>query len=158
MGGKSECADFEELYKRFEDETVKARIKSTGEWYIKKALRYKNMYYWFSFINITLPLATTIISTGVFGEQHIKWITALLSAGATLAASSLALLKCRDKWTLYRHTVEQIKKKLSLYWACDESERSVCKLMVSLENCMEEEHNEWYKQTKEHEAGQQGSK
>lgn len=157
-GYKPECNDFEKLYERFDDETMKSRIKSTGEWYIKKALKYKNMYYIFSFINIIFPLVVTVISTGVFGDKYIQGITVGLSAGVTLAASSLTFLKCRDKWTLYRHTIEQIKKELALYWVCNKEERKECELMKVLEKYMEEEHNEWYRQSKESETNSSESK
>ena len=41
----TEMEDFEILYKNIGNEVIKERIRSSGQWYIERSIRYKRYFY-----------------------------------------------------------------------------------------------------------------
>lgn len=97
------------------------------------------------FMTIVMPLLTTLFSAWVgISQSYAKNIVSLCSMLAALAASALCLLKCQEKWILYRTTVEKMKKILSMHRAVQLGEDELIKLMRDLEDCMDNERVKWH--------------
>ena len=54
-------------------------------------------------------------------------------------------MKCGEKWTLYRSTIEMMKRELTLYWVNAADEKALENLVYKLEKIMDKEHNKWEK-------------
>lgn len=140
--GKKEKKDLEILYTKIPNETEKIRIQSCVEWYTEHAILYKWIFYILSIIGIVLPLVVTTLNVAGNGEKT-KFVTVICSAFISLCASLLTLTKCHEKWTLYRSTLESMKRVLMHYWCEKEENREVRNLILKLEECMEAEHLKW---------------
>lgn len=144
----TEMEDFEILYRNIENEVIKERIRSSGEWYIERAIRYKRYFYTLSIISIILPLIISSINIlgGVY-ESQVRIITTIASAGVSFITGMLTFTKCGEKWTLYRSTIELIKSELTLYWTKtpDSDGKDLANLVYRLDEIMNKEHNSWKK-------------
>lgn len=126
------------------DEVLQKRLRGSMEWYMKNAVKNKRRFYILSFMTIVMPLLTTLFNAWMgISEAYAKNIVSLCSMLAALAASALCLLKCQEKWILYRTTVEKMKKMLSMYRAVQLGEDELIKLMRALEDCMDNERVKW---------------
>lgn len=141
---KKEIAEIANLCSIIEDQILQKRIQGSMEWYMNKAVVNRTRFYVFSFMTIIMPLLTTMINAweGI-PETGVKNIVSLSSMLTALAASSLCLLKCQEKWVLYRSTVEKMKKLLSLYRTGEIGKDKFSELMRELEDCMDEERKKW---------------
>lgn len=83
------------------------------EWYSRKAVLYKKIFFILSTINIAAPL----ISTYIISAQEQSMFAAILSVLATFSASMLALFNVNDKWVTYRSASEYLKSQYTLYCA-----------------------------------------
>ena len=136
---RNEKADFEELYKGISNEVFRARIKSAGNWYIERAIRLKKWFYIFEVISIILPLVISGLNS--YGKANMMvTICALLT---TLVTSILAFTKWREKWMLYRTTIEQMKRELTLYWVNGPNDEKTKELAKTIEAIMAQEHEMW---------------
>ena len=142
----SEMEDFEILYKDIENKVVRERIRSAGEWYIDRAIRYKRYFYTLSVIGIIVPLLISCINIlGInYGEQ-VRVITTVASAVVSFTTSLLTFSKVKEKWTLYRNTIELIKRELTLYAIKKENDEDLVNLVCDLEELMSEERVRWEK-------------
>lgn len=142
---KEEKEDFEKLYQNIPNEVLKARIKSSGNWYIERAIRFKRLFEILGLISIILPLIISILNN--FEKTNLAVsICALLTA---LVTSLLTFTKCREKWTLYRTTIEQIKRELTLYWVDELNDEKLKELAIKIEDIMAQEHKVWIQDLKE---------
>lgn len=142
----TEMQDFEILYKNIENEVIRERIRTTGQWYIENAIRYKYYFYTLSIVGIVLPLI--ISSVNVLGCDYknlIRIVTTIASAIVSLSTGILTFMKCGEKWTLYRSTIEMMKRELTLYWVNAADEKALENLVYKLEKIMDKEHNKWEK-------------
>lgn len=142
----TEMQDFEILYKNIENEVIRERIRTTGQWYIEHAIRYKYYFYTLSIVGIVLPLL--ISSVNVLGCDYknlIRIVTTIASAIVSLSTGILTFMKCGEKWTLYRSTIEMMKRELTLYWVNATDEKALENLIYKLEKIMDKEHNKWEK-------------
>lgn len=158
MSAEDEKRDFEALYMGIRNTAIKARIKSAGEWYIEKAVLYKFLFFFFGILSIAMPLIVTINMGMPENWIYTRQVTVICSVIAALSSSLSTFLKCRDKWTLYRMTIEKIKQELSIYWAKKSGEDALYELVIKIERKMEMEHKEWRGMINETEIlGQRGS-
>ena len=130
-------------YGKKPEEICCLRTQNCLEWYVRKAIYYKYMFYILSIINLALPLLSALII--VFNEKSN--MGAILAAIASLSASLLALYNARDKWTNYRTAAENIKKQYSLYCgkvAPYDDENAHTRYLLMLEQYMSEVHLQWY--------------
>lgn len=143
-GKKNEKKDFQILYQSISNEILKERIRITGEWYINNAYLYKWLYYIVGFAGIAIPVVVTVVN-GVCckNSDFVQIFTIIASSITALAAAFLSFSKCHEKWTLYRMTLEKIKRELVLYWAGRVNEEDLRDLIIKLEKYMEEENMEW---------------
>lgn len=140
---KDEKADFKLLYDPLPDNTIKNRIRSVGEWYIDKALFYKRLFNMLSAVSILAPaLATALIGMND-GGNGMKLPIIICTLITSVATSFLTFSKCRDKWTLYRTTIEFIKRELSLYWGGNCGDEKLQELVMRLEDVIASEQKEW---------------
>ena len=147
---KNEKEDFKKLYEGIQNDVVRERIRASGEWYIERATKYKRIFFILSAIGIIAPLLVTVIisaglnSTKDGNDMTFRIVIAACSALASFSSTFMVVLKCKEKWTNYRNTVEQIKSEL-VYYSIDEgtdSER-LKKLVDRTEKIMREEHGRW---------------
>lgn len=142
----TEMQDFEILYKNIENEVIRERIRTTGQWYIEHAIRYKHYFYILSIVGIVLPLFISSINViGCDYKNIIRIITTIASAIVSLSTGILTFMKCGEKWTLYRSTIEMMKRELTLYWVNATDEKALENLVYKLEEIMDKEHNKWEK-------------
>lgn len=145
---KKEKADFKRLYEGITNETVKERIRASGEWYIASAVKYKRYFFILSTIAIVAPLLITVVNSMGTGDAEnamkIRISTARYSVLASFASTFLVVSKCKEKWTSYRMTLERIKSALVLY-SIDEGddEERLKRLVTRTERIMKEEHDKW---------------
>ncbi|MBO5055719.1 MAG: DUF4231 domain-containing protein [Lachnospiraceae bacterium] len=112
-------------------------------WYTKKAIFYKKLFFILSIINISAP----IISGLLLNYSKMELPSAILSALTSFSASLLALCNVRDKWTNYRTAAEYIKKEYTLYMAKIKpynTENCHAIYLTSIEGYMESIHSHWY--------------
>lgn len=106
------------LYSDIENEVVRQRIQNSLNWYIRKAVVNKRLYYIFSSISVILPLLATImysIDIEIFLKDNLQIYSALLACATTMTTSGLSLFRFRDYWKEYRQTAEKIKAELFHY-------------------------------------------
>lgn len=142
----SEMEDFENFYKDIENDVVKERVRTAGQWYIERAIRYKRHFYILSVIGIIVPLLISCINIlgSDYGEQ-VRIITTVASAVVSFTTSLLTFTKVKEKWTLYRNTIESMKRELTLYAVKKENNEDLTNLVCKLEELMSEEHIRWEK-------------
>lgn len=142
----SEMEDFEILYKDIENKVVRERIRSAGQWYIDRAIRYKRYFYTLSVIGIIVPLLISCINIlGTDYGAQVRIITTVASAVVSCITSLLTFTKVKEKWTLYRNTIELMKRELTLYAIKKESDEDLVNLVCDLEELMSEERIRWEK-------------
>jgi len=149
---KAEKTDFAELYKAIPNEVLKARIRSAGNWYIERAIICKTWFYILEFISIVLPLLISVLNS--CGKNNMAVTICALSTA--LVTSLLTFSKCREKWTLYRTTIEQIKRELTLYWVDEPDDEKLKDLAIRIEGIMEQEHKVWIRYSKERREQKEG--
>ena len=148
----TEMEDFEILYKNIENEVIRERIRSSGQWYIERAIRYKRYFYSLSIISIILPLIISSVNIlGASWENEVRIVTTIASAIVSMVTGLLTFTKCGEKWTLYRSTIEMIKSELTLFWTKTPvpDEKDLANLTYRLEEIMNKEHSRWKKMQQE---------
>ena len=149
LGGKikREKVNFAKLYEGIKNDVVRERIKSSGEWYIENAMKYKIWFWVLSIFGIVAPLVITIISSIEIngkGSASIRIVIAVCSVLTSFSSTLLAVSKCKEKWTNYRNAVEQIKSALVWYSVDDgEDNEKFKRLVTRTERIMKEELNRW---------------
>ena len=149
LGGKikREKVNFAKLYEGIKNDVVRERIKSSGEWYIENAMKYKIWFCVLSIFGIVAPLVITIISSIEINGKvsaSIRIVIAVCSVLTSFSSTLLAVSKCKEKWTNYRNAVEQIKSALVWYSVDDgEDNEKLKRLVTRTERIMKEELNRW---------------
>ena len=150
---KKEKESFKKLCEGIQNDVVKERIKTSGEWYIENAAKYKRWFFVLSIVGVVAPVLATIISSSglnIGADKEVGGVNmrilamAVCSALASLASTFMVVTKCKEKWTNYRSTVEQIKSELVFYAVDEGEEREKLKRFVKkVEKVMQEEHGRW---------------
>lgn len=158
---KAEKKEFKELYEKIDDEVLKNRIKTSGEWYIDHAVKYRRYFKILSYISIITPLLLTAITTlggmsGRMDDFQVKAAMVVLSLLTSLSTSLLSFTRSLDKWTLYRRTIESMKRELALYWKGKTKEDDLRVLVEKLEKIMEAENDTWCEISKDMGSQQDG--
>lgn len=110
------CCESEDFFSQIEygkspEEICGRRTRNCLEWYMRKAIFYKYLFYILSVINISLPLA----SSAIMALYERSDIGIILASITSLSAALLALFNARERWTTYRTAAENIKGQYSLY-------------------------------------------
>lgn len=111
-------------------------------WYSQKAVFYKFFYYVLCIMNISAPLASSLLLT----YFELDFISTILSALTSFSASLLSLYHVRDKWTNYRTTAEYIKEQYVLYLVQSPPYNTAeCHIIYlnTLQNHMRNTHSHW---------------
>ena len=145
---KKEKADFAKLYEGIKNDVVKERIKTSGEWYIENAAKYKCYFFALSIIGIAAPLVVTVLgsvgASKLNEANEIRIWTAVFSVVASFTSTMLVVSRCKEKWTNYRNAVERIKNALVWYSVDDEEDNEKLKKLVTrTERIMKDELNRW---------------
>lgn len=99
---------------RTPEEICKLRTKYTMEWYIRKAILNRRLYYILSIIGMLCPLINVVLAS-CQPECNIGVI--ILSSITSLSASLLAITNARLKWENYRSAAEFLKREYTLFQA-----------------------------------------
>lgn len=113
-------------------------------WYAKKAIHYRFLFFLLSIMNIAAPLISGLLLTYL----NKGFISTILSALTSLSASLLALFNVRDKWTSYRSAAEYIKQQYTLYIIkAAPYHTSECHsiYLSTIEDYMANVHSHWYR-------------
>lgn len=126
------------------EEICEIRTKYTMEWYIRKAICNKRIYYALSFIGILCPLAN-VVAVSCSQNNSVAMILASITSVAT---SSLAITNARMKWENYRSAAEFLKREFTLFQARVgqySGEQRVATYLNTTEEYMEKVHSNWQK-------------
>lgn len=127
---------------------LKKRFEQSVKWYIRKAVKYKRIYFLFMIISIVLPaVATVLINIPLLDNNWAKPIITILTVLTSTTTTLLSLFRAKDKWIHFRYMAETLQSEYSLYiegakdYADDETKN--VKFIENIEAMMSEEHNKW---------------
>lgn len=126
------------------EEICKIRTKYSMEWYIRKAVWNKRLYYGLSFIGMLCPLINVVLASCT--ENSIAII--ILSSITSLAASVLAITNAKSKWENYRSAAEFLKREYTLFQArmgVYQEKQRVSVYLKTTEEFMTKVHVNWQK-------------
>lgn len=130
-------------YGKSPKEICSLRTKNCLEWYMRKAVFYKGMFYTLSIVSVGVPLLSTVIMS-LYEQSKVGIVFAALTS---FAASLLALFDMREKWIMYRTAAEYIKSQYCLYCgkvAPYDGEDAHAQYLLLLEKYMASVHVQWY--------------
>jgi hypothetical protein len=131
---------------RIENEALKERIEHILDWYIRKAVFCKNLFYEISVVLVLINASIPIINQIGFDNKDIT--VSIISSIATILTSFMTLFTMKDTWFRYRKYVELIKTECMLYnCKCDNysEENRDCVLAIKVEDIICNERQEWVK-------------
>lgn len=120
------------------------RTEYAMKWYIRRAVKNKRLYYFFSFTGMFCPLISAVLSVCV----ESKVLTVVLASITSLATSLLALTNARLKWENYRSAAEFLKREFTFYqaktgdYAGDQRDEVY---LYTIEAFMQQTHVNWQK-------------
>lgn len=110
---EKEFNDNQHLVDNISDETIKKRIKTCLNWYIKSAVKAKRFFYTFTIITIVAPILSGILINIPMPDPYAKIISSFFAGLTAVCASSLSLFNFRKSWEIYRAQAEEIKRILA---------------------------------------------
>lgn len=139
-----EIQSVEELLSNIENINIRKRVTQVVIWNIKKATKYKRLYYWMSIAIIILTASIPVINLLDFLNPKIS--TSIISALAGILASILTLVNVKETWLRYRKYAEMIKSESVLF--INKCERyseidAECKFIENIESIIGEERLNW---------------
>lgn len=108
-----EVENYMYLCEKIENGDYQKRVKTSFEYYIKRANFYKHLGMILSILGIVLPALAAIFTAC---DADKGWIVGATSA-ATVVSGVFAYLKCSDKQETYRKAAENMKRELAAYAA-----------------------------------------
>ena len=129
---------------------VETRLADQINWYDKKSVWNKKLYYWFQSLVIILAALIPLLSglTEDFGKS-IGILIGFLGAIVAILSGLLALYKFQEKWTSYRTTSETLKHEKYLFETktepYDDEEFGFQLLVRRVENIISKENTDWNK-------------
>ncbi len=160
------------LFDEIDDEYVKKRIKDNFDWYVRKAVSSKYLYYFFSVLSNLFPILSTIAALSA--SDGSKIVVMIIAPMTSMVTYIISLMGFSQKWTIYRDQAEQIKRITAAYTTkkkcitsdnCEDSEKNklITMLEIELSNEFEEgnfqTHKKWLDiNNKEKEEGRKTEK
>lgn len=139
-----EIQSVEELLSNIENIKIRKRVTQVVIWNIKKATKYKYRYYWMSISIIILTGSIPLINVAELWNPKI--FTSIISALASILASTLTLVNVKETWLRYRKYAEMIKSESVLFInKCEPYSESnaECKFIENIESIIGEERLNW---------------
>ena len=130
------------------EEICRLRTEYSMEWYIRKSVFNKRLYYTFSFLGILCPLINVVLASC---EADMNMAIVILASLTSLATSLLALTNARQKWENYRSAAEFLKREYTLFQArvgLYGGEQRVSVYLNTIEDFMSKVHVNWQKNFK----------
>lgn len=127
------------------EEICVLRTKYAMEWYIRKAVLNKRLYYIFSLLGMLCPLVNVIL---VSCQSDMNMAIVILSSLTSLATSILTLTNARQKWENYRSAAEFLKREYTLFQArvgVYGGDQRVSAYLNTIEDFMNKIHMNWQK-------------
>ncbi len=134
------------------EEICRIRTEYSMEWYIRKAVFNKWLYYIFSFVGMLCPLINVVLAS-CQADNDVAIV--ILSAATTLSASLLAVTNAKLKWENYRSAAEFLKREYTLFQARTGvygGEQRVSAYLNTIEAFMDKVHTNWQKTFKKDKA------
>lgn len=104
------------LFERELESIVQQRAASCLVWYIRKSVKSRYLYYFWSIVSIVSPLLATILNfVNLEKPDCITILTVLFTLVATLSTSLLNLYNFYGKWRDYRDAAEMLKREWTKY-------------------------------------------
>ena len=145
-----EWKDVQSLFSedKYPEEICRLRTEYSMEWYIRKAVFNKWLYYTFSFLGILCPLINVILASC---EADMNLAIVILASLTSMATSLLALTNARQKWENYRSAAEFLKREYTLFQArigLYGGDQRVSAYLNTIEDFMSKVHVNWQKNFK----------
>ncbi|GAA0864026.1 DUF4231 domain-containing protein [Paraclostridium tenue] len=133
-----------------ETKIIKDRLEHLLDWYVRKSIFYKRMFYILSIISIFINALIPVLAQLTWQEKDI--IISGMSAGAGIITSILTLFTAKETWFRYRDHVELIKQecvrcisKSGDYKKIEKKEDRECALIENVESIISAERALWGK-------------
>lgn len=144
----NELQHLQYICEQIKDKDFAERVLYHQKWYIYKANRSKFYYYSISFMNILIPLITSLLHALDLNNQIIRLLLIVLPLVVSFLGSMLILFRFFDIWTTSRKTATQINIFLDKY--LDEQKNPLFeshkkKLHLQFETIINKESKEWQK-------------
>lgn len=147
---KKELKSLEIYTGEIETKSIKSRIDHLLDWYIRKAVFYKNLFYTLSVVSIFINALIPIIAQ--LGLQKKDLVISVMSALAGIITSILTLFTAKETWFRYRNHAELIKQecvkcisKVGEYGKIKSKEDRECELIKNVEMIISDERASWGK-------------
>lgn len=141
-GLKKELNSIKYYTNNIKNGTIKFRISHILNWYIRKAVFYKNLFYLLSVLSIIINSVIPIITLIEWNNKNI--LIACLSSIATIFTSFITLFSMKDTWFRYRRHLELIKYECIRYTCImEKSDVTEEELALKIESIIWEERKLW---------------
>lgn len=111
----NELQHLQYICEQIKDKDFAERVLYHQKWYIYKANRSKFYYYIISFLNILIPLITSLLHALDINSKNIQSLLIVLPLVVSFLGSMLILFRFFDLWTTSRKTATQINIFLDKY-------------------------------------------
>ena len=141
-------SEWKEVQNLFVDDNISAleicriRTEYALEWYIRKAIWHKYLFYILTGISMVCPLLNAVAAVVCDG----KLAAVILASVTTLATSILGMTRSQVKWNNYRTAAEYLKSEYVLFEAKVEPYNSDARAVVymkTIEQFMRNIHIRW---------------
>lgn len=137
-----------------ERDYIQLRLLPQIEYYSKSSRRMRRKYYIFSIANTAFMAAVPVILLLPDTIKGAKYISASVSAIASVLSSILLILRAKDNWIEYRNASEALKSEFATFKARAADYRELRphqQLSLFVERCegiMQSERSGWYSRMK----------
>lgn len=119
---------------------LKNRVDNQIEWYDKKSVYNKRIYYSLSGINV-ISAACIPLTNIIVGDSLLSSILGLI---IIISTSFLALSKCHENWISYRTVSESLKHEKHLFITnSDSTDQSFNIFVNNIESLISKENSNW---------------
>lgn len=140
---KNELESISIYIEEIKNNAAKKRIKDLFNWYIRKAVFYKRVYYILSFLLIAINAVIPVLISIDFEQREIT--IAILSFIATVITGSLTLFTVKETWLRYREHVEMMKSECIKFsqGIGEYKDKEESKLIENIEKIVQNERDTW---------------
>lgn len=98
------------------EEYLKARVDDQIDWYNKKSVTNKKLFYLFQVLTMIFGALVTLSGALDWGADNtMRYFAPVLGALITIGSGLLALYKFHEKWIKYRTTCESLQIERNLF-------------------------------------------
>lgn len=130
------------------DSLLDKRFETCLKWYIRKACKYKNGYYFCTLVSGIFPFIVAAVNSFNDNSTCMRIMVAILSTCASIAVVVLTTYRFQEKWMRYRMAAEFLKRERVRYLYakekkdCDQDKLDA-EFLQTMEQYMEGENADW---------------